>query len=239
VLHDGEVHVWFAEVSDALVERSAQVLDAEERTRAARFRAPHDRRMATLSRGTRRLVLSEYVAQRPGDLEFVAGPYGKPALRSEHAIAFNVSHAGDLVIIAVTRRGPVGVDVERVDATRDLQGMALVSFSNAEQRALAAVAMPQRSAAFHRTWAQKEAFIKWLGLGLQCPLDGFDVRVDPGYPAALVATRIASSGEMEGVPDQCVLSDLVVPEGYAGALATRGVPSAICVYFVTQSTGAP
>ncbi len=229
----GEIHLWRARVTDAQVEACRPLLSAEERTRAARFRFARDQRMATVSRGLRRRLLAEYIGVVPEALRFDVGPQGKPRLAGASDVEFNVSHSGDLVVFAFSRSGAVGVDVEKIDATRDLLGMARVSFSAFEQRELERLEIPRRCEAFHRAWAQKEAFIKWIGMGVQYPLTAFDVSVDPEKPVELLAVRHDAPGVTPNTsPDtrQCVLSRIAVGGEFAGALATDGHPDSMHLF---------
>jgi 4'-phosphopantetheinyl transferase len=226
-LGEAEIDLWIQRESDPLALACETLLSVDERSRVERLLVPAARRTTTISLGLRRRVLSAYTGIAASDQRFEVGEFGKPRLADRGGLAggdieFNVSHSGDVVVIAVAR-GPVGVDVERVDTSRDLLGMAATSFSPFEQRELARVAEAHRSEAFHRTWVQKEAFIKWCGLGLHYPLRAFDVAVDPVLPYGLVCTR-------EPVPgvSQCVITSFdaiaagILPECYVGALATLG-----------------
>ena len=68
----------------------------------------------------------------------------------------------------------VGVDVEEIRASADLDGIAARFFSPAEQRALASVPRSQRTAASVQCWTRKEAYVE-LGAGLSFPLRTVDV----------------------------------------------------------------
>ena len=62
-----------------------------------------------------RQLLAGYLACPLGDLRFELGPLGKPRLlaRNSTDLRFNVSHSGELVQLAFSRRREVGVDVEQ------------------------------------------------------------------------------------------------------------------------------
>ena len=62
-------------------------------------------------------------------------------------------------------------------------------FSDREYNALASMPRYRRDRAFLACWTRKEAFVKAIGQGLSCPLDQFDVTVDPNEPAELLATH--------------------------------------------------
>ena len=75
---------------------------------------------------------------------------------------------------------------------------------------------PERTAAFHRVWTRKEAWLKARGLGIAIPLDSFEVSHAAG-DARLLATR----------PDPAAaarwsLRDIDPGPGFAGCVAAEG-----------------
>src|SRR5207244_2000937 len=111
-------------------------------------------------------------------LRFRAGTHGKPALEFPEegaALHFNLSHSGDLAILAVAA-AEIGVDVERIAPRPSLERLAERFFSKREVQAFGGVPAAFRSAAFYGAWVRKEAFLKATGLGLS-GLRHFDVTI--------------------------------------------------------------
>src|SRR5262249_13720703 len=119
------------------------------------------------------------------------------------------------VALAPARR--VGVDVERVQASRDVDGIAGRFFSPAECAALASLAPGLRHDAFFTCWTRKEAYIKATGRGLSLGLASFDVALAPGEAARLLATRPEASER-----ERWSLRDLDVGDGYKAAVVAEG-----------------
>src|SRR5689334_24773529 len=69
-----------------------------------------------------REIVAAYLEASPDAIRIVTGEHGKPEL-ADGTLRFNLSHSGDLALVAVARERDVGVDVERIDARRD--GLAL------------------------------------------------------------------------------------------------------------------
>ena len=86
-------------------------LSPEERARGARFRFQRDRERYLLIHGAVRRILGEVAGVAPGLLRFRANAFGKPEL-VEGDVPFNLSRSGDWGLLAVSRDGPVGVDLE-------------------------------------------------------------------------------------------------------------------------------
>jgi 4'-phosphopantetheinyl transferase len=195
--HD-EVHVWRTTVAWSLAELAGlkQVLSPDESARVERFFFEKDQRSHLVSRGWLRVLLGRYLDMLPNRLGFDYGAHGKPRLashtiRSRHqaSLQFNVSHSGELVLIAVTAGRALGVDVERVRPDTKAVELAERYFSTQERAALAGLAPGLQHDAFFNGWSRKEAYIKAQGTGLSLPLDSFDVSLAPAEPARLVATR--------------------------------------------------
>ncbi len=72
------------------------------------------------------------------------GRPGKPFLLDDPQLHFNVSHSEDIAVIAVTRVGEVGIDVERQREMADMDDVARLVFNEAERTAL--LACPTASA---------------------------------------------------------------------------------------------
>jgi 4'-phosphopantetheinyl transferase len=176
-----------ADVSAALW----QLLSRDERQRADRFRYLEHRRRYIVARASLRQLLAERLHIAPWAVELIETSYGKPRLASVHdsaGLEFNLSHSGVLAVYALTSGRAVGVDVELIRPIPDADELAKCFFSSKETAALSAFPLDRHSLAFLACWTRKEAFIKALGLGLSCPLDAFDVTIDPDAPARI--TRI-------------------------------------------------
>jgi 4'-phosphopantetheinyl transferase len=193
VLHSPVVDIVGARL-DAPTEVSAalwQLLSRDEQERARKFRYAQHRQHYIVARASLRRLLAERLRIAPRAVEFVETKYGKPRLASMHGpanVEFNLSHSGNIALYAFTRGCAVGVDVELIREVSDADGLAERFFSASETALLRALPVDRRSLAFLACWTRKEAFIKALGLGLSCPLDAFDVTIDPDAPARI--TRI-------------------------------------------------
>jgi 4'-phosphopantetheinyl transferase len=190
-LPDDELHLWrvalpFRNVDSEGLERA---LTEDERESAARFRFERDRNRFIGARSALRQILANYVGQSPERLRFRYSSTGKPALDAStvgRTLSFNVSHSHDVAVVAVSRRGEVGVDVERISPIPDMMAVAARMFSAGELDAIRSLPAPERVEAFFACWTRKEAYVKATGGGLSVPLDRFEMAVTPGRPAALL-----------------------------------------------------
>jgi 4'-phosphopantetheinyl transferase len=151
-------------------------LTPAERARMDRFLRPRDQWLFVLARRLVRKGLRDcFGIESPC---FVAGAYGKPALR-DHDVAFNISHTAGFVAGAFARGCDLGIDVERADHGADTDALARDHLAPSERDRLARMAPASRHAAFLRLWVLKEAIIKADGRGLSLPLDSFAVSLAP------------------------------------------------------------
>ncbi|HEY1450737.1 MAG TPA: 4'-phosphopantetheinyl transferase superfamily protein, partial [Solirubrobacteraceae bacterium] len=170
----GAVHVWRAELS-SVEDDVTDLLDAGERERATCIVDWQKRRHWGRSRGVLRALLGRYLDADPRALRFVSGAYGKPTLAGPHengrALAFNLSHSGDLALYAFAANGAVGVDVQLVRTLRarsssDRVAVARRVFGEQQAQRLGALDRGERERAFMRLWTRHEAELKRRGIGI-------------------------------------------------------------------------
>ncbi|MDQ3060876.1 MAG: 4'-phosphopantetheinyl transferase superfamily protein [Pseudomonadota bacterium] len=165
----GVVQVWLlpeADVAQAC-RALAHTLSGDERERAGRYRFEHDRQRFIARRGMLRWLIGRYLGCEPAALRFGVDALGKPAWQWPAApgLAFSVSQAESLALLAFARNCRLGIDVAQVIDGVDIAGVAREVFSPCEQNALAA-ARGEVRAAFFSTWSRKEALLKAMGTGL-------------------------------------------------------------------------
>ena len=214
-----EVHVWRVPL-DVGAPATAATLSDEERARASRFHFEQTRSRFIAGRSAVRDILARYTPDRraPGELRFVTGPYGRPALAEPDGPRFNFSRSGPLGLCAVGANPTMGVDLELIRPIPEAGSITRSHFSPREQELLASLHEPPESlafqAAFYATWTRKEAFIKALGLGLAQPLDSFSVTMLPHQRPRLLEVP-------DGQPAAWTLRAFTPAPGYEGALAIR------------------
>ncbi len=84
---------------------------------------------------------------------------GKPVFEGE-PIHFNISHSGNLVGVAISKKGLLGLDMEQFRKFKNIEA-AFSFFSKVEQEAILLADFPEQK--LIEFWSKKEAFIKALG----------------------------------------------------------------------------
>lgn len=166
------------------------ILSAGERERAARFRSEQLRTRYCVAHGALRQILALDMGVDPADIRFETGPFGKPALAPEIGPGrphFNLAHSEELALVAISRCGPVGIDVERCRAGIDVAALAEQCLHPGEARRILSLPHSQQARAFLTCWTRKEAYLKATGHGLSAPLDSFEVTVHPDEAPRLLS----------------------------------------------------
>jgi 4'-phosphopantetheinyl transferase len=218
-LHAGDVHVWRIDLGlpETTVSRLRDVLSPEEAARAARFRSPSDGRRFVIAHAALRSILARWAGADPRAIRLAAGEGGKPFLATTAGVRFNLSHSGDLALVAVSPDREVGVDLEWRPRVRDVEEIADRYFSASELLALEGLPADQRRDAFLRGWVLKEAYLKACGDGLRRRLDDFDVTLRDEEPPRLLAVR-----DRLGDESRWTLRYLRPHPEFAAALAVEG-----------------
>jgi 4'-phosphopantetheinyl transferase len=217
-LPSGELHIWSAKQSATLPRNFEASLSPEEQARAARFHLARHRFAYVFAHGILRDVLSRYLNCLPGEIRFGENAFGKPFLDGSQgeALEFNLSHAVDLVLVALCRDRHIGVDVEKIRQMEDLLSIAAANFTPNECAFILGQPPSQRERAFLRCWTRKEACIKGVGQGLSISLQSFDTLISGGEIAAFVKLAANSTDETTWQ-----VASFDVQQGYVAAVAVE------------------
>ena len=161
-------------------------LDADERHRAAAYKADRDRNRFVARRGQLRAWLAQQVGADPGRLRLAADTNGKPFLPDHPDVHFNLSQSRDRALAAISLGAPLGCDIEWRNPDLASREVAARFFAPGECAELDGLPERQWIEGFFNCWTRKEAYVKALGLGLSYPLHAFRVSVAPGEAARLI-----------------------------------------------------
>ncbi len=179
------IHVWKVHLLDGKgwEKKYFSWLSDEEKQRARRIHFEAQRQRFTIAHGAVREILGCYLHQPAADIEFMAAPSGKPLLMDRSAInapvpQFNYSHSGDLLILAVSQRYELGIDVEQISSKIDYETISRHFYNPDELSWLQSLAPKHQAEAFYRLWTCKEAVLKADGSGLRQSLEAMKIEPD-------------------------------------------------------------
>jgi 4'-phosphopantetheinyl transferase len=187
------------------------LLDHTEQLRSAEYRFNVDRTRFELGAALLRLTVGRIVGRSGAVIrvdrtcELCGRPHGRPRV-DEFDGHLSVSHSGNVVAVAITAAGPVGLDVEAIDGRTDIEchGIADLVLTASER------SLVDSRTSFLRVWARKEAFLKATGYGLRVPMTEVVVS-SPDREPNLISFRGKRS-----VP--CFMRDIDVGKGYSAAV---------------------
>ncbi|MFM0081185.1 4'-phosphopantetheinyl transferase superfamily protein [Paraburkholderia sediminicola] len=172
-----EVHVWQwdLDVYSGDFDQYWEMLSAQERERADKFRFERHRRRFVAGRGELRRLLSRYLGLSPWEVTLGYGSDGKPFCTiqpPEWRICFNLSHSENAAALAISSGFEVGIDVEHIRPIEE--SVPLEVFSARERAEFTALPDAERQKVFFESWARKEACLKALGTGFTLPPAHFE-----------------------------------------------------------------
>jgi phosphopantetheinyl transferase len=165
---NGRADIWVAWVGDHqrdVDDFSRRYLSAAECERLGSYRSRAAAERYVVTRSLVRTVLGAHTGVAPRELRVRLTSTGKPEAEGVH---FNVTHSGEIILLALCEDRPVGVDVERRREVLRVQALIdrwLTDDERAELDALRRRGLGD-SDAFLRVWSLKEARLKALGVGI-------------------------------------------------------------------------
>ena len=168
-----------------VVDKLETVLDRSEQSHARRLWEGPLRSRYIVAHAAARGILAQYLGVTPTALPLGTASTGKLCVHGA-PISFNLSYSGGLAVLAVSRGGRIGVDVELVRHVADADNIVSQMFSRAEASQYRALPPSERVAAWFSGWTRKAAFLKATGEVSERPFNSFDVDLSPAATAPWV-----------------------------------------------------
>lgn len=166
------------------------LLSKAEREHNKKYRFERDRHRDLVARALVRTTLADVLNVSARQLQFELGDKGKPQLTKHFQLSpngvinFNLSHAGDWVILVIAHQ-PVGVDIEYTPRKNDVLSIAEHYFHGEEIKELLSFPKDQQRERFFDYWTLKEAYMKARGEGIALGLKNFAFRLTAGQSIGL------------------------------------------------------
>ena len=143
-------------------------LTETERNRAEKFHHRIDRNRFVVGRSILRQTLGQVIKMPPADVPIELDK-GRPylGLTVSPPLFFNLSHSGSSVMLILSRKRQVGIDVEAIRDFPDMDQVANRVMSEDEFDEYIRMEPTRRSDAFYRLWVRKESILKCLGTGFE------------------------------------------------------------------------
>ncbi len=227
-LTEHEVHVWMADLDAAASARATlmpeleKIISPEELARANRFLREHDRRRSIAARAILRSLMAIYTGIPASVISFHYHANGKPFLPTEsgqdtqqkRSLEFNLSHSGNHALFAFSWDRRIGVDIERIRDTTDLERLARRTLSDGEYAAFRQCPAANKAQLFYRYWTCKEAVIKAAGQTI-AEVRRISIPLETDMQGDWIEVRSSVSA------GPWALRELEPPPGYTAALAAE------------------
>jgi 4'-phosphopantetheinyl transferase len=206
------VRVWIVPVDlpPEAAARCLEVLDDDERARAAAILSERDRRQFAVAHGALRILAGRELGETPSALRWDRGPYGKPALAAPWSgLSTGLSHSAELIAVAIAVGRAVGVDIQCLAPGPTVVAMSARFYPPAEAAYVAAGRdEAARADRFTRLWCRKEAVVKAAG-----------GRLWPNLEIAVLGGDVVGCAEPPGAHR---VADVPAPPGFRAAVALAG-----------------
>ncbi len=159
--------LWYIDLESQGPLTTHSMLSPEERERAAAMGAAEARTRFTSARVALRRILGDYLGCTPQSVPIRCRPDGKPELSApSDMLRFNLSHARQHALVAVSYSREVGVDIECERAISNLERLARRVLTEGEARWLGEAPEMETTGRFLGLWTRKEALAKAWGAGI-------------------------------------------------------------------------
>ena len=112
-----EVHIWCIRWKEVIpvFEYYQLMLDQKEKEKMEEYYFYEDRMRYVAGKVITKLVLIQYLEEE--EISFLSHKFGKPYYKSisgKQDIEFNISHSGEMILVAFSRDAKIGVDIQEI-----------------------------------------------------------------------------------------------------------------------------
>jgi 4'-phosphopantetheinyl transferase len=153
----------------AIFKELKKYLSNDELNLCIRFYKKNDKIRSLVSKYIQKNLISKYLGMPANLIEFKFNNFLKPFIKNEVSskkLNFNLSHAGDYIVIAFILNSLVGVDIELHNFSIDHESLINQIFSRQEILKWQKLSESEKKYSFYHVWSSKEALLKGVGIGL-------------------------------------------------------------------------
>lgn len=118
-----------------------------------------------------RTILGKVLVVDGNTLSICTNEFGKPYLKDYPSIHYNISHTKDILVCVISDK-PIGVDIEK---KRPIKVKIIKHVFTLNEQKYIWSNKKELDEIFTELWTRKEAYVKWLGKGMEIPFNSFDV----------------------------------------------------------------
>lgn len=150
-----------------------QYLSSERQQKVMNYVHASDRKLSLYAALTARMGFSQVSGIPVSKLSFSYSTNHKPLLSNNTNYDFSFSHTHNFVLCCISKNGAVGADTEKISAA-PFEVMKQV-FHPEEIQFVRSAPDWRLDEYFFKIWTRKEAYMKYLGVGLVCDLPSSNI----------------------------------------------------------------
>ncbi len=183
IINDDEIHIWRFNLDPvkSFNEFFINLLSDEEKKQVEKIKLGDVKNRSIISKAIIKNIISNYLGLNIKQIIFSYNEFGKPVIPeriNSFRLNFNISHSGDLGLIAITRKNLIGIDVEKMNELDQIDDIINLCFTETEKYMLSCLESTEKKEVFYKIWTGKEAFIKAIGKGFSFPLKNISFRLN-------------------------------------------------------------
>lgn len=159
--------------SKDFIKKYIDLVSVDRKSKIIYYKKDSDILLSLISEIIVRQQCIKYLNCNNKDIYFRKNKYGKPYLDNNH-LFFNISHSNETLVVAFSDK-EIGVDIEKIGFCNF--NIANRCFCENEYNYIVSK-FKDKDVRFFDIWTKKEAYIKYLGIGLLKPLNSFNVLSD-------------------------------------------------------------
>ena len=154
-----------------LYDELSSLISSDKKAKLDSYISYIDKKMGLYADLLLRITIHQDLNIENCDISFDTNIYGKPFFRNKQSFYFNISHTHNMIAVAISNN-PVGIDIEN---TKNVNlGIAERFFCEKEIEYIKKSSQTTNRR-FVEIWTKKEAYLKYLGKGLNKSLKSFNV----------------------------------------------------------------
>lgn len=166
------MQIYFLSVTDPTINsrdnRLLYLTSQERRNKILRYRFDLDKKLSLYAEAISRMGLSKSLSLPAWDLEFCYKEHHKPTVINAPNYDYSYSHTHSSILCAITETGKIGADVEGL---QEAPFNVMKKVFHADEWEYVQDGNPSlKDERFFEIWTRKEAYTKYLGIGLAAKL---------------------------------------------------------------------
>ena len=138
IIDDNEIHIWkfYLDPEKSTEKLLLNLLSSEEKKQINNIKIEDVKIRRIISKAIIKNIISNYLGINTMQVIFSYNEFGKPVISDSinyNNLNFNISHSGNLGIIALTRKNSIGIDVEQMKELEEIDDIINLCFSDYEK----------------------------------------------------------------------------------------------------------